>query len=188
MSLIELLISSRRLTLRVIKLSDSISMFKYRSDPIVSQYQNWKPRTIDDVNDFIIKLPDLPNIPDTWYQLGIFIKDSNELIGDIGIHFIDNLQVEIGITLSLEYQGKGIATEAVVEVINYLLFDLRKHRIFASVDPKNIKSIALLRGIGMRKEAHFKKSIWFDEQWSDDVVFAILEEEWTGATTPLENT
>ena len=31
----------------------------------------------------------------------------------------------------------------------------------------------------MREEAHFRKSIWFNEQWSDDVVFAILDEEWT---------
>ena len=103
MSLNEILISTRRLTLRVIKLTDSALMLKYRSNPIVSQFQNWKPRTIDDIDDFISKLPDLPNIPDTWYQLGIFIKDSDELIGDIGIHFIDNLQVEIGFTLSMEY-------------------------------------------------------------------------------------
>ena len=179
MSLNEILISSRRLSLKVLKLSDSTSMFKYRSNPIVSLYQNWKPRTIDDVVDFISKLPDVPNIPDTWYQLGIFIKENNKLIGDLGIHFIDNLQVEIGFTLSLEYQGKGLATEAVVEVINYLLSDLKKHRIVASVDPRNIKSMALLKGIGMREEAHFRKSIWLNEQWSDDVVFAILDEEWT---------
>ena len=178
MSLNEILISTRRLTLRAIKLTDSASMLKYRSNPIVYQYQNWKPRLLEDVNDFISKLSDLPNIPDTWYQLGIIIKERNELIGDIGIHFIDNSQVEIGFTLSSEYQGKGFATEAVVEVINYLFFNLKKHRVVATVDPRNIKSLALLEKIGLRKEAHFRKSIWFNEQWADDVVFAILEEEW----------
>ena len=179
MSLNEIFIATSRLTLRVIKLADSASMLKYRSNPIVYQYQNWKPGTLEEVNDFISKLPDLPNIPDTWYQIGIFFKESNVLIGDIGIHFIDNLQVEIGFTLSLEYQRKGIATEAVVEVINYLFLNLKKHRVVASVDPRNIKSMALLRRIGMRKEAHFRKSIWFNEEWSDDVVFGILQEEWT---------
>ena len=174
-----MLITTRRLTLRALKLTDSTSMFKYRSNPIVSQYQNWKPRTLDDVVDFISKLPDLPNMPDTWYQLGIFIKESHVLIGDIGIHFIDDLQVEIGFTLSLEYQGKGLATEAIGEVLNYLFFNMKKHRIVASIDPRNLKSMALLKRIGMRKEAHFRKSIWFNEQWSDDVVFAILDEEWT---------
>jgi len=184
MSLNEILISTRRLTLRAIKLTDSASMLKYRSNQIVSQYQNWKPRLLEDVNDFISKLSDLPNIPDTWYQLGIFIKEKNELIGDIGIHFIDNSQVEIGFTLSLEYQGKGFASEAVVEVINYLFFNLKKHRLVASVDPRNIKSMTLLGKIGLRKEAHFRKSIWFNEQWADDVVFAILEEEWAMKIKP----
>lgn len=39
----------------------------------------------------------------------------------------------------------------------YLFSDLKKHRITASVDPRNIKSVALLERIGMRKEAHFNE-------------------------------
>jgi RimJ/RimL family protein N-acetyltransferase len=30
----------------------------------------------------------------------------------------------------------------------------------------------------MRKEAHFVKSLWFRGEWVDDVVFAMLAEEW----------
>ena len=117
--------------------------------------------------------------PDTWFQLGIFIKRKEELIGDIGIHFLsDNKQCEIGYTLSSDYQGKGYATEAVRSVINYLFYDLKKHRIIASVDPRNVKSIELLKRIGMRKEAHFKKSIWINNEWADDIIYAILREEW----------
>lgn len=179
MSLKEIYISTERLLLRGIKLTDAGSIFRYRSNPIVYEYQNWKPCTLEDVKEFIRRnISSLPNTPNTWYQLGIFIKDDDELIGDIGIHFIDNSQIEIGFTLSLEYHGKGYATEAVKEVINYLFNNLKKHRVIASVDPRNIKSIALLNRIGMRKEAYFRKSIWFNVDWADDVVFAVLEEEW----------
>jgi RimJ/RimL family protein N-acetyltransferase len=94
------------------------------------------------------------------------------------VHFIDDLQVEIGYIVSTEFQGKGYSTEAVKEVIKYLFETLRKHRITASVDPRNLKSIKLLDRIGMRKEAYFKKSIWFNNEWTDDVVYAILEEEY----------
>lgn len=59
--------------------------------------------------------------------------------------------------LSLNSQGKGYATEAAIGVIDYLFSDLKKHRITASVDPINIKSVALLERIGMRKEAHFNE-------------------------------
>lgn len=88
------------------------------------------------------------------------------------------MQVEIGYTLSLEYQGNGYATESVINVINYLFNNLKKHRITASVDPENVRSAVLLERIGMRKEAHFKKSFWFNNEWVDDVVYAILKEEW----------
>ena len=179
MSLNEIYIETERLFLRSVKLSDAESMLGYRSNPIVYKYQNWKPRTLEDVKSFISEsISSVPNIPNTWHQLGIFIKGNSELIGDIGIHFIDDLQVEIGFTLSVENQGKGYATEAVINIINYLFNTLKKHRVIASVDPRNSKSISLLNRIRMRKEAHFKKSIWFNEAWADDIVFAILEEEW----------
>lgn len=174
-------ISTERLVLRNVRISDAESIFKYRSNPQISEFQGWKPQTIEEVKKFIYeKIAKAPNIPGTWYQLGILVKETNKLIGDIGVHFIDadNQQVEIGFTLSLESQGKGYATEAVIGVINYLFSSLQKHRVAASVDPRNTKSIALLKRIGMRKEAHFRKSFWFDNQWTDDVIYAILEEEW----------
>ena len=40
-------------------------------------------------------------------------------------------------TLSLEYQCNGYATEAIIGVIDYLFSNLKKHRITASVDPRN---------------------------------------------------
>ena len=177
----EMNISTERLVLRGIRISDAEPIFKYRSNPQIYKFQLWKPQKLEEVKEFIYrKIAKIPNTPDTWYQLVILFRETDELIGDIGIHFIDtdNLQVEIGFTLSLEYQCKGYATEAIVGVINYLFSNLRKHRITASVDPRNTKSIALLERIQMRKEAHFKKSFWFNNEWADDIVYAILKEEW----------
>ena len=181
MSINEINIVTERLVLRGITLLDAESIFEYRASEQVCKFQTWKPQKLEDVKEFICeKIAKMPNIVDTWYQLGIIIKETGEFIGDIGIHFNDddNLQVEIGYTLSLNSQGKGYATEAAIGVIDYLFSDLKKYRITASVDPINIKSVALLERIGMRKEAHFKKSFWFNNEWTDDVVYAILEEEW----------
>ena len=101
------------------------------------------------------------------------------LIGDIGIHFLeDDAQAEIGYTISPDYQGQGYGTEAVSAVISYLFTGLRKHRIIASVDPRNTRSVKLLDRLGMRREAHFVKSIVIDGKWCDDCVYAVLREEW----------
>ena len=177
----ELKITTERLLLKGLCISDAEMMFQYRSNPQVYLYQDWKPKTLEEVIAFINRnSTNIPDTPDTWYQLGIFHNETSELIGDIGIHFIgpDNIQVEIGYTLSTKYQSKGYAFEAVTGVIDYLFLHLNKHRITASVDPRNIKSVALLERLGMRKEVHFKKSLWFNEEWADDIVYAILREEW----------
>ncbi|MDP4090482.1 MAG: GNAT family N-acetyltransferase, partial [Bacillota bacterium] len=151
------------------------------SNPEIFEFQYFRPQTLQEVENFIIsKVSEMPDVPGTWYQLAVVAKETKALIGDIGIHFMeaDTSQVEIGFTLSREYQGKGYAFEAVAGVLNYIFGSMNKHRIIASVDPRNSKSIALLERIGMRREAHFIKSIWFNNQWTDDVVYAILEEEW----------
>ncbi|PLX17598.1 MAG: GNAT family N-acetyltransferase [Marinilabiliales bacterium] len=177
----QLEINTDRLVLRTISIHDTEAILKYRSDDNANKYQGWIPNSIEDVFEFINKrvVPEI-NQPNTWHQLVIIQKDSNEIIGDIGIHFMDQegLQVEVGFTLDKNHQGKGYATESIQKVIGYLFNILNKHRVVASVDPRNKKSIRLLERLGFRKEAHFKKSLLMNGVWVDDIIYAILKEEW----------
>ncbi len=172
-------IESDRLTIRILDTHDKEVFFAYRSLPEVYLYQSWKPSSIDEVEEFINKNKAIqPNTKNTWMQLGIHLK-GGVLIGDVGIHFLeDEAQVEIGYTLSPAHQGCGYAQEAVKAVIDYLFLTLKKHRITASVDPENAKSINLLKKLGFRQEAYFTKSQLIRGEWCDDVVFVVLEEEW----------
>ena len=174
-------ITSERLVLRPIQLADSDLIFNYRSNSVANQYQGWIPKTIDDVHDFITNLtsPEI-NLPGSWFQLVIIKKDDLKLIGDIGVHFFDSdgYQVELGITLDENHQGKGFASEALTEVINFLFDHLNKHRITASIDPRNRKSIQFFERLGFRKEAHFKQSVFMNDEWVDDLIYAVLKDEW----------
>ena len=174
-------IQSERLEMRSIALEDAAKMFAYRSDALTNQFQGWVPKKVNDVCNFITnKVSPIYNAEDTWHQLVIIIADTKELIGDIGIHFIglENNQVEIGYTLDKNFQGKGYATEALSKIIDQLFFELNKHRITASIDPGNIKSINLVERLGFRKEAHFRESVYINGEWTDDCVYAILKNEW----------
>lgn len=173
-------LQTERLYIRPIQIEDKYSLFEYRSDAIANKYQGWIPTRVQDVEVFIGKIAVEINIPDTWFQFVIILKSTNTLIGDLGVHFLgnDNCQVELGFTLSKQFQGKGYAHEAVKGVIDFLFHALKKHRIIASVDPQNNKSIHLVSRLGFRKEAHFKKSLFVNGEWVDDVVFALLASEW----------
>lgn len=173
-----MMIKTDRLVIRILEMKDKDDFFRYRSMPEIYKYQSWRPKHIDEIEEFINEnLLISPNTINTWLQLAVCLIDG-QIIGDIGIHFLEDDQIEIGYTLSPEYHGNGYAYEAVKAVIHYAFYELKKHRIAASVDPENLRSIKLLEKIGFRKEAHFVKSFRMDDQWFDDCIYAILENEW----------
>jgi RimJ/RimL family protein N-acetyltransferase len=162
-------------------MDDAPALFAYRSNARVNQYQGWIPRNLGEVHEFIKHgISARIDVHDTWFQLAIVKKENKNLIGDIGIHFLDpgGYQAELGFTLSSSEQGKGFATEALTGTIDYLFNELNKHRVVASIDPRNEKSIALVVRLGFRKEAHFRKSLLVNGEWTDDLVYAMLREDW----------
>lgn len=173
---------TNRLHIRPIRMDDKASIFSYRSDPQINKYLSSIPKSVDDIAKFITNSSPIINIPGTWYQLAIIERATNQLIGDIGIHFLtsdpENKQVEIGYTLHKDFHGKGYATEALWAVIDYIFNSLDKHRITASIDPENLKSITLIERLGFRKEAHFVEGLFFHGKWVDDLVYAMLAKEW----------
>lgn len=175
-----MILQTQRLLLRPIQLDDKQTLFDYRKDEETNKYQGWIPKTIGDVEEFIGKLEPQLNIPESWFQMAIIEKENQVFIGDLGIHFLEesSQQVELGYTLNKKFQGKGYATEAINTVINYLFSELNKHRITASVDPENSPSFKLLERLGFIKEAHFRESLFINDEWVDDIIYALLAKEW----------
>lgn len=171
-----------RLYLRKANPTDDVEIFAYRSDPKTFCYLSLMPQSVAEVREFIAATAQNCNTPGTWYQLAMVLKSEMRVIGDIGIHFLDNplenKQVEIGYVLHPQYRRNGLAFEALVAVIDFVFISLEKHRIVASIDPENLASIKLIEKLGFRREGFFVESSWFHGQWVDDLRFAILAREW----------
>lgn len=176
-----LLIESKRLLLRPIRPGDSEALFKYRSNAAVNQYQGWIPKSIQDARDFISHQisPEI-NLPGTWFQWAIINKETDELIGDLGCHFLKSnaFQVELGCTLDIDFQGKGFAAEALSSLIDYLFRNLNKQQLFASIDPQNIKSIRLFERLGFRKQDQSTENMVAGTEYPDDLCLSIRRAEW----------
>lgn len=174
-------ITTQRLVIRELEANDGPRIFSYHKHPEVARWQSWGTESVDVIQSFIRGLASVePGTPGKWYQVGIYLQENDKLVGDCGFRVLENdpEQAEIGITLATEFQGKGYAAEALGALLQYLFTELKKHRVIGSVDPRNVLSMKLLERVGMRKEAHFVKSLWFREEWVDDAVFAMLAEEW----------
>ncbi len=91
---------------------------------------------------------------------------------------------EIGYILNPEHGGRGYATEAARALLSLGFDGLGLHRIIARVDARNAASIAVLRRLGMRQEAHLVQNEWSSKaggEWTDEIDFAMLAEEWESA-------
>ncbi|WP_267220584.1 GNAT family N-acetyltransferase [Dyella silvae] len=168
-----------RLRIDALHLSDAAALFGYRSLPEVAKYQNWWPETVDEVERFIRNQSRLlAPAPGQWFQRAIRWRDDGALIGDLAFCLSDDGQAEFGINLAASHQGKGLAREALQAVLERLFGAMGVHRAHCSVDPRNLPSMALMRSLGLRQEAHFHESLRFRGEWVDDVIFAMLAREW----------
>lgn len=181
-------IATKRLVLRDLEASDGPRIFSYHRHPDVARFQLWGTESVDMIQSYIRRITAAdPDTAGSWYQVGIYLQEGGKLIGDCGFRPLKDepQQTEVGITLAPEFHRQGYAAEALRALLNYLFGTLGKHRVFGSVDPANTASIALLRRLGMRQEAHLVKSLWFRGDWVDDVIFALLEEEWDLQTSQV---
>ncbi len=181
-----LILRSPRLNLRRLCTEDVAPIAAYRALPEVALFQSWESYSLADA----AKLVDdqatvVPDIPGTWLQLALVLSESAKVIGDCGIHFRgdDPWQVELGITLSPTYQGRGLATEALTRVLEYVFDRLGKHRVTAVTDAENRAAASLFRHLGFRREAHNVEHVWFKGAWGSEYLFALLNREWQGRQT-----
>ncbi len=168
-------LSTSRLLLRPLEEDDAQAFFAYRRLPQVGRYQSFHPSRLEEAQAFIHRQPSGFGEPETWFQLAI--EREGALVGDLGVHFVGEQQVEVGFTLAPTSQGQGFATEALCGLLGRLFPD--KHRAFASVDPRNPASMAVLDRVGFRREGTLRRALWFKGEWVDDVVYGLLASEWT---------
>ncbi|HPQ35857.1 MAG TPA: GNAT family protein, partial [Tenuifilaceae bacterium] len=84
------------------------------------------------------------------------------------------LNGEIGYWLGVEYHGKGIATQAIAQIVDIAFSEYKLLRVYAEVFANNPASARVLEKNGFTLEAIFKKSIVKDGKILDSMVFAIL--------------
>ncbi|MDR6936467.1 GNAT family protein [Luteibacter sp. 3190] len=173
-----------RLLLDRLQPSDGPILFAYRGDDAVARYQGWKPATPVEADDFIARQSGQAfAVPGSWFQLAVRDRGTGNLVGDLGIHFpatVDDA-IEFGVSLRPECQGRGYAREAMAAMLTLAFGEWGYRRAVGSVDPRNVASIALLRSLGFRQEAHHVESYRFRGEWVDDMIFAMLAREWPAA-------
>ncbi len=138
-------IRTTRLVIRPLRPSDAEALAAYRSRPEVARYQSWETYSIAQARDLIgLMEHSTPEVKGDWYQFGVALTETGQLIGDIGVLNTDaEGRSWIGFTLDPLFWKRGLASEAVTAILRYYA-ELGIATIWASTDPLNVASRQLL--------------------------------------------
>jgi RimJ/RimL family protein N-acetyltransferase len=174
-------IASKRLVVRRFQDSDLAAFLAYRNDPAVSRYQNWDTLSAPRAQAILQEQRHLePGTPGPWFQFALALKGNGQLVGDCGLLVLlqDARQAQVSVSLAPVHQGSGLATEALTTLLDYAFINLDLHRVIAVVDAENAGPVRLFERVGMRREGHFVKNVWFKGRWADECLYALLQAEW----------
>ncbi|HEX8687835.1 MAG TPA: GNAT family protein, partial [Pyrinomonadaceae bacterium] len=161
----------------------------YLNDPLVARYQSWESYTEPQARELIEQQQGRePGRPGEWFTFAAELKETGALAGHVAlsVRADDPRQAELGFTFAREFQGRGLAREAAGRVLDYVFGVLRLHRVVAVADCENVRSVALLERLGMRREAHFVENVWFKGAWGSEYLYAMLRREWESRGAPSE--
>ena len=118
--------------------------------------------------------------------LGVQRQDTGQLIGDVLLFWrsTEHRTGEIGYSFNPDHYGHGYATEAAAQLLPIAFDGFDFHRVIARVDARNEASCNVLRRLGMRQEAYLRENEWFKGEWTDEIDFAILADEWRASRQP----
>jgi RimJ/RimL family protein N-acetyltransferase len=120
-------------------------------------------------------------------MLAVVVEDARgtTVVGEVMLAWEDgdDLQGEVGYALHPAYQGRGLARAATAAMLRLGFEQIGLHRMFGRIDPRNGRSAALLVALGMRQEGHLREVEFAKDEWCDQVIYAIREDEWRAQST-----
>jgi RimJ/RimL family protein N-acetyltransferase len=171
-----------RLVLRPYAIGDLDDVHDIQSRPEVARYLLVGARDRDQVRAALEEriLATLPDGEGGSLSLAVVLPETGTVIGEVVLFLRsrEHRQGEIGYVFHPDHGGRGYTTEAARAMLRLGFDEFGLHRIVGRIDARNAASARVLDRLGMRREAHFAQNKILKGEWSDEVVYAILEDEW----------
>jgi RimJ/RimL family protein N-acetyltransferase len=172
-----------RLVVRPYSAADFDDLYSIHSRPDVTRYLYSEPGDATQVREVLDRRIGEPALDGDGQRLSLAVvwPQVDRVIGEVHLLWLsrEHRQGEIGFVFHPDHHGKGFATEAAEVVLRLGFADLGLHRIIGRLDARIVGSARVLEKLGMRREAHFVHDEIFKGEWSDQLVHAILDDEWT---------
>lgn len=169
---------TERLIIRPFTSADADDLYAYLSREEVVRYEPYPPFSREQAAEEAAR-----RAADANFK-AVVLKETGHVIGNLYFAPGDFDTWELGYVFNDAYWGRGYAVEACRALLAQAFASGQVCRVIAMCNPENAASWRLLERLGMRREGHLHKNIWFfkDENgqpiWQDTYEYAILREEW----------
>jgi len=181
-------VRSERLLLRPLTAGDADALLAYRGREDVCRFVPFEPMSRRDITERIAAPWARTELTDEGQSLtlGVEVSGTGELAGDVVLFWRSRPHAggELGYIFNTGFGGRGYATEAANATLRLGFEELGLHRIIARIDERNGPSVRLARRLGMRQEARLVRNEFFKGEWSTELDFAMLAEEWPASRAP----
>jgi ribosomal-protein-serine acetyltransferase len=136
----------------------------------------WEPetKTAEDTRAFIVR--SLANETDVEGN-GIWVD--GRLAGSMGLR-VDpgDAAAEIGYWIAGDFEGRGIVTRGCRRFFAFAFDELGLHRMELCAASGNVRSHAVAKRLGMRREGVLRDGVRTPEGFKDLVIYGLLDDEW----------
>jgi RimJ/RimL family protein N-acetyltransferase len=178
------LLCGAQVTLRELRLSDAPSLLAMLTTEEVTRFISPPPTTVEGFERFI-----------TWthrqraqgaYVCFAVVPEGYEEA--VGLFQVRQLEpgfgtAEWGFALGSAFWGTGIFTDAARLVVDFVFDTIGTHRLEARAAVANGRGNGALRKLGAVQEGVLRKSLFRHGRYLDQILWAILDEDWHLART-----
>ncbi len=153
----------------------------------VCRYLPWPAQSLEESRAMLERIRTKtaigPGDDEDGLRLAVVLPETGALIGDVSLWWEsrEHAQAEIGFVVHPGHHGRGYGSEAMRLLLDIGFREARIHRIMGRCDARNAASAALMERLGMRREAHLRENEFLKGEWTDELVYAILDREWLSA-------
>ena len=170
-----------RLVLRRYVKEDAAAMYQnWASDQEVTRFLTWPAHSSLEVSQSVTEDWVHQYSNENYYHWAIVLKDNgDEPIGDIAVvNMKENISmVHIGYCIGRTWWHRGITSEALKAVMDFLFDVVDANRIEARHDPGNPHSGNVMKKCGMKYEGTLRSSDWNNQGVCDACCYALLKSE-----------
>jgi RimJ/RimL family protein N-acetyltransferase len=168
-----------QIVLREIRTSDAEALMTILSAEEVSRFI-WEPPSSVEVFETFVARSRSQRAAGACACYVVTLKGFDTAIGLFQIREVAPgfSTAEWGFAIGSDFWGTGVFAEAATLVLEFVFETLGSHRLEARSATKNGRGHAALRKVGAVQEGVLRKSLFRNGQYLDQVLYAIVAEEW----------